>query len=204
MMEDRELCLLYSFFCWLIQGHDRHVVVSSSCLWVKLLHTAQPVSARVSERCAWGVDCAFIGRIKGRGIPLALIQIMSEFYYLQLCGREPQRFSSCGWEAACSFYQANCCSTRYGLLLSNQLFYVLHEGAPPQVGQFSQILRQEGESFLFVLKRNIPTPTTTTTKPTDTKSQNELPLVRKPVNGAKEKVKKKLVLPVCSIKLQRN
>lgn len=122
------------FFCWLIQGHDRHVVLSSSILWVKLFHATQLVSARVSERCAWGVDCAFIWRIKGGGIPLTLIQITSEFYYLQLCGREPQHFSSCGWEAACSFYQANCCSTRDGLHLSNQLFYALQEGAsPPQI-----------------------------------------------------------------------
>lgn len=162
------------FFCWLIQGHDRHVVLSSSILWVKLLHAAQLVSARVSERCAWGVDCAFIWRIKGGEIPLTLIQITSEFYYLQLCGREPQHFSSCGWEAACSFYQANCCSTLDGLHLSNQLFYALQEGASPQVGQFSQILSQEGESFFFFLKTNIPSPTTTTTKPTDTKNQNEL------------------------------
>lgn len=116
------------FFWWLIQGHDRHTVLSSSRLWVKLFHTAQPVSAKVSERCAWGVDCAFVWRIKGTGIPLTLIQIMSEFYYLQLCGREPQHFSSCGRDAACSFYQANCCSTRYELLLSSQLFYALHEG----------------------------------------------------------------------------
>lgn len=192
------------FFCWLIQGHDRHTVLSSSRLWVKLFHTAQRVSAKVSERCAWGVDCAFVWRIKGTGIPLTLIQIMSEFYYLQLCGREPQHFSSCGRDAACSFYQANCCSTRYELLLSSQLFYALHEGASPQVGQFSQILCQEGEAFLFYLKTNIPTPTTTTTKPTDTKNQNELSLVKETVNGVKEKVKKKLVVPVCSIKLQRN
>lgn len=79
---------------------------------------------------------------------------------------------------------------------------MLYEKLLPQVGQFSQMLSQEVISHL--LSQNNPPQTTTTIKPIYSKNQNELSLVKSTADGVEEKVERKLMVPMYSIKSQRN
>lgn len=64
------------------------------------------------------------------------------------------------------------------------------------------MLSQEVISHL--LSQNNPPQTTTTIKPIYSKNQNELSLVKSTADGVEEKVERKLMVPMYSIKSQRN